>query len=178
MTSTSALIGQQFGSDGTVTVTGLGASWTNDGSLDVGFQGQGTLAVTGGAAVFTHGFAVIGSFPEPVFPPVSGGLGDVTISGPASLWMVDGDLYVGLQWIGTLDILDGATVTSQSGIVGTSDQPGNVANVEGPGSVWDLQSGRGQCGNFRGDPAIDMPAQRAGTVPGAFFAPQLGDRIA
>jgi T5SS/PEP-CTERM-associated repeat protein len=136
VTSTSAMIGQQFGSDGTVTVTGLGASWTIDGSLDVGFQGQGTLAVTGGAAVFTHGFAVIGSFPEPVFPPVSGGLGDVTISGPASLWMVDGDLYVGLQWIGTLDILDGATVTSQSGIVGTSDQPGNVANVEGPGTVW------------------------------------------
>jgi len=136
VTSSSALIGQQLGSDGTVTVTGLGASWTIDGSLDVGFQGQGTLAVTGGAAVFTHGFAVIGSFPEPVFPPVTGGLGDVTISGPASLWLVDGDLYVGLQWIGTLDILDGATVTSQSGIVGTSDQPGNVANVEGPGTVW------------------------------------------
>ncbi len=136
VTSTSALIGQGPGSDGTVTVTGQGASWINDGSLDVGFQGQGSLAVTGGGAVFTNGFAAIGSFPEPVFPPVTGGVGDVTISGPASLWLVDGDLYVGLQWIGTLDILDGATVTSQSGIVGLSDQPGNVANVEGPGTVW------------------------------------------
>jgi T5SS/PEP-CTERM-associated repeat protein len=136
LVSADALIGQQPGSHGEITITGQGASWINDGSLDVGFQGEGTLAVTGGAAVFTQGFATIGTFPEPAIPPVTGGVGDVTISGPASLWLVDGDLYVGLQWVGTLDILDGATVTSRSGIVGLSDQPGNVANVEGPGSVW------------------------------------------
>ena len=136
VTNTDALIGLQPGSMGEVIVTGQGASWTNNGSLDVGFQGEGSLTVTGGAAVFTHGFAAIGSFPEPVFPPVSGGVGDVTISGPSSVWLVDGDLFVGLQWFGTLDILAGATVTSQAGIVGLSGLDGIVANVEGPGSVW------------------------------------------
>ncbi len=136
VTNTDALIGMQPGAQGEVIVTGQGASWTNDGSLDVGFQGEGSLSVTGGAAVFTHGFAAIGSFPEPVFPPVTGGVGDVSISGPASVWLVDGDLFVGLQWFGTLDILGGATVTSQAGIVGLSGLDGIVANVEGPGSVW------------------------------------------
>ena len=136
LTSTSALIGMSPGSQGTVTITGQGATWINDGSLDVGYQGQGTLSVTGGAAVFTHGFAAIGTFPEPVFPPVTGGVGDVTVSGPASLWLVDGDLFVGLLWSGMLDILDGATVTSQAGIVGMAGPGGDVVNVEGPGSVW------------------------------------------
>ena len=136
LASTSALIGMSPGSLGGVTITGQGATWTNNGSLDVGFQGNGSLSVTGGAAVFTQGFAAIGSFPEPVFPPLTGGVGDVTISGPSSLWLVDGDLFVGLQWFGTLDILDGATVTSQAGIVGLTPLTGIVANVEGPGSVW------------------------------------------
>ena len=136
LTSLDALIGLQPGSEGAVTLTGQGATWINDGSVDVGFQGQGSLTVTGGAAVFTHGFAVIGSFPDPVFPPATGGVGDVTISGLASLWVVDGDLYVGLQWVGRLDILDGAIVTSQSGIVGFSGHSNIVANIEGPGSLW------------------------------------------
>ena len=134
LTSTVAVIGMSPGSQGTVTITGPGASWINDGSLDVGFQGQGTLNVTGGAAVVTNGFATIGTFPEPGLDPVTGGDGDVTVSGPASVWLVDGDLYVGLLWNGTLDILDGATVTSQAGIV--RGPGGGVANVEGPGSVW------------------------------------------
>jgi T5SS/PEP-CTERM-associated repeat protein len=60
----------------------------------------------------------------------------VTVSGPASLWLVDGDLFVGLLWNGTLDVLDGATVTSQAGIIGLQGPGGDVANVEGPGSVW------------------------------------------
>jgi len=136
LTSTVAIIGMSPGSQGTVTVTGQGASWINDGSLDIGFQGQGTLTVTGGAAVFTHGFAAIGSFPEPAVEPQTGGVGDVTISGPATVWLVDGDLFVGLLWLGTLDILDGATVTSQAGIIGLQGPGGDVANVEGPGSVW------------------------------------------
>ncbi len=134
LTSLDALIGLQPGSEGAVTLTGQGATWINDGSVDVGFQGQGSLTVTGGAAVFTHGFAAIGSFPEPAFE--TGGVGDVTISGLASLWVVDGDLYVGLLWVGRLDILDGAIVTSQSGIVGFSGHSDIVANIEGPGSLW------------------------------------------
>ncbi len=136
LASTVALIGMSPGSQGTVTITGQGATWINDGSLDVGYRGRGTLSVTGGAAVFTHGFAAIGTFPEPGVKPVTGGVCDVTISGPASLWLVDGDLFVGLLWSGTLDILDGATVTSQAGIIGLQGPGGDVANVEGPGSVW------------------------------------------
>lgn len=136
LTSGSAIIGQSPDSIGDVSLIGQGSNWTNNGSLDVGFQGQGTLLVSGGGAVFTHGFATIGTLPAPQFPPLTGGTGDVTVTGPASLWLIDDDLDVGFLWVGSFNVLDGATVTSFSGTVGFSEQPGTEARIEGPGSVW------------------------------------------
>ncbi len=136
LASGSAIVGQSPGSIGAVSLSGQGATWTIDGSLDVGFQGQGTMYVSSGAAVFTHGFATIGTMPEPQFPPAAGGTGQVTVIGPVSLWLIDGDLHVGFLWEGSLDVLFGATVTSLGGTVGASNRPGVVARIEGPGSAW------------------------------------------
>ena len=130
-----ALIGQQPGSSGEVTVNGLGATWTINGTLDVGFQGQGALTITDGV-VLTDGFAVIGSFPEPDPEPTTGGTGVVTISGPTAFWGINGDLHVALLWEGSLNVFDGAAVTSHNGYIGLEQNPVGQATLQGPGSAW------------------------------------------
>ena len=134
--SASAIIGQQFGSIGAVTVTDPGSFWSVNGSLDVGLVGQGSMTITNGGAVFTDGFVTLGTFPEVDIPPKDGGTGDVTVTGPASFWFIGGDLYVGFMWLGTLSVLDGATVTSDNGFVGTMFGGMGDVIIQGPGSVW------------------------------------------
>ena len=60
----------------------------------------------------------------------------MTITGPASFWFIGGDLYVGFMWLGTLSVLDGATVTSDNGFVGTMFGGMGDVIIQGPGSVW------------------------------------------
>ena len=43
--------GSFAGRTGTVTVDGAGSSWTNSGSLFVGYSGTGTLTIANGGAV-------------------------------------------------------------------------------------------------------------------------------
>ncbi len=134
--SASAIIGQQLESIGAVTVTDPGSFWSINGSLDVGLVGQGSMTITNGGAVFTDGFVTLGTFPEVDIPPKDGGTGDVTVTGPASFWFIGGDLYVGFMWLGTLSVLDGATVTSDNGFVGTMFGGMGDVIIQGPGSVW------------------------------------------
>lgn len=47
-------IGSNPGSNGTVTVTGTGSTWTNSHSLSVGYGGTGILTISGGGAVSNH----------------------------------------------------------------------------------------------------------------------------
>ncbi len=136
MISAGALIGQQVGSIGEVTVTGLGSTWTINGPLDVGFEGQGSLTISDGGAVFTNSFATIGTIPEANFPAKDGGTGDVTISGPASFWIINGDLHVAFLWLGTLNVLDGAAVISDNGFVGMAFNPVGESQVRGANSTW------------------------------------------
>ena len=48
-------VGNIAGSDGTVTVSGAGSTWTNSGELRMGNSGTGTLNITGGGAVSVTG---------------------------------------------------------------------------------------------------------------------------
>ena len=134
--SASAIIGQQLGSIGAATVTDPGSFWSINGSLDVGLVGQGSMTISNGGTVFTDGFVTLGTFPEVDIPPKDGGTGDVTVTGPASFWFIGGDLYVGFMWLGTLSVLEGATVTSDNGFVGTMFGGMGDVIIQGPGSVW------------------------------------------
>ena len=134
--SASAIIGQQFGSIGAVTVTDPGSFWSINGSLDVGLVGQGSMTITNGGTVFTDGFVTLGTFPEVDIPPKDGGIGDVTVTGPASFWFIGGDLHVGFMWLGTLSVLDGAAVTSDNSFVGSMFGGMGEAIVQGSNSVW------------------------------------------
>mgnify|MGYP000209197204 CR=1 FL=1 len=53
VTNPTAILGTSAGAVGTVTVTGNGSTWTNNGALTVGGGGAGALTITDGGAVST-----------------------------------------------------------------------------------------------------------------------------
>ncbi len=131
-------IGYGVGSNGTVTVSGVDGSgnrstWTNSGDLVIGQGGTGSLMITGGGVVNSQS-GYIGA------DPTAGGT--VTVSGAdssgrASTWTSTGDLYVGYDGAGTLNILAGGQVSN----VGGSISGGGNALVSGQDSSWQ-NSGR------------------------------------
>ena len=126
----SGWIGSNAGAQGTVTVSGVGAdgvasTWTNNGDLLVGYDGNGTLNITEGGKVVSVG-GLIGAN--------SDGVGEVIVTGAGSLWENSGRINVGLFGAGALRIEGGATVNSNDGIVGASAN--GEAVVSGAGSAW------------------------------------------
>ncbi len=126
VSSLGGYIGYNPGSQGTVTVSGVGSNgtastWTNTGDLYVGYDGAGTLNILAGGRV------------ENVNAGINGN-GNVLVSGQGSFWQNNGRLTVGLFGTGTLRAEGGATVSSADGIVGSSGR-GNVV-LTGAGTAW------------------------------------------
>ncbi|MHC4428333.1 MAG: hypothetical protein ACYS0D_06985 [Planctomycetota bacterium] len=136
VTSAQGIVGQQLDSVGEVTVDGVGATWVIEGPLDVGMEGNGTMTISNAALVINDSFATIGTFPEPAVEPENGGVGHVTVTGLGSSWFVKEGLYVTFLWMGTMDVLDGASVVSLFGVIGSDGQPLGAADIDGPGSSW------------------------------------------
>ncbi|CDZ31226.1 Hypothetical protein, partial CDS, partial [Neorhizobium galegae bv. officinalis] len=121
------------GSKGTVTVSGLGSTWTNGGYLFVGDAGEGALSVADGGKVITQGVGQIGGFD---------GSGTVSVEGPGSSWSLDGALRIGAgTGQGVLTITNGGVVQSGHGLI--SDDAGSVGvvSVTGTGSIWVSDTG-------------------------------------
>ena len=114
VSNTDGYVGNNAGSDGTVTVSGAGSTWTNSGELRMGNVGTGTLNITGGGAVSVSGNGRIGN--------VEGGIGTATVDGAGSTLMSDNFILVGRAGNGTLKI-------QNSGVV--SDSIGGIAIFEG-----------------------------------------------
>jgi len=98
--------------------------------LVVGFTGTGTLAISDGGVVSITGFGssgIIGRF--------SGSSGAVTVNGSGSQLNSSGDLVVGLEGAGTLEISNAGVVSDTGGHIGNSFGPGAVT-VTGQGSQW------------------------------------------
>lgn len=140
VTNNTGFIG--FNAQGTVTVSGTDGSgnastWTNNGDLVVGQDGNGTLIIqTGGKVSNADGYVGAGA----------GSQSDVTVSGHdgsghASTWTSTGTLYVGDSGTGTLNILDGGVANSALASIGNSS--GGVGSVtvsgrdiNGNASTW------------------------------------------
>ena len=123
-----ALIGSSAGSQGTVTVTGAGSTWTNTAGLIVGDLGTGTLTIADGGTVRSGG-ASVGS--------LAGSQGTATVTGKGSTWTNNGGFFIGSLSTGTLTIADGGTVSSSSqSNIGTFDGSQGTVTVTGPGSTW------------------------------------------
>lgn len=128
-------IGSAAGSEGIVTISGAGSRWSltasgNDGRLQVGDSGRGTLNILDGGKV-TSASGAIGFNP--------GALGHVAVSGRDSSWVIEDALRIGYGGTGSLDIREGANVISRLGTIGDAPGGKGVVKVSGPGSTWELR---------------------------------------
>ncbi|MGO4407700.1 autotransporter outer membrane beta-barrel domain-containing protein [Bosea sp. RAF48] len=137
VSSLSAYIAGDLGSQGTVTVSGvksngMASTWTNAGELYVGYSGVGVLNILAGGRVSNTDGGI-------------GGGGNALVSGLGSSWQNSGRLTVGGAGAGTLRVEGGATVSSTEGLVGSSGQ-GNVV-LTGAGTTW-TSTGQFTVGSF------------------------------
>ncbi|MFS8180639.1 autotransporter domain-containing protein [Pseudovibrio denitrificans] len=119
-----------IGSQGTATVTGAGSAWTINTDLIVGNGGTGNLIVEQGGSLVT-GESSVGENNG------GSGTGVVTIRDVGSSWDLSDRLRVGIAGTGTINVENGASVTSTEGQLGVSNNLGTV-NVTGVGSTWDI----------------------------------------
>ena len=130
------------GVGGTMTLSGSNSSLTVFGDLYVGNSGVGMLSITGGGLVFygsqADGFG--GTIGEN-----AGANGTLTISGSGSTLDCSYALYLGDFGSGTLQVINGGTVTTgqadYNAIIGNNSGSNGTATVSGNGSTWTITYG-------------------------------------
>jgi T5SS/PEP-CTERM-associated repeat protein len=85
--------------EGTVTITGTGSSLTVTGAADIGDNRVGSLTVSNGGTLDTRSGLNIGKSAT--------GFGNLTVTGPGTLWTNSGPINVGPGASGTLDVSNG-----------------------------------------------------------------------
>ncbi len=129
------IIGGNAGSSGAVTVDGIGSLWQlADGSakLKVGSSGEGTLTITNGGEVL-NADSVLGV----TVGENAGSNGTVTVDGAGSNFTnIQSSVTVGNSGNGTLNILNGGTVSNTFGSIGRSTGGEGTVTVDGAGSSW------------------------------------------
>jgi len=116
LVSGTAVLGAQEGMEGVVIVTGNNSQW-NGADIVVGDAGIGQFIVSNGGAVGLAGDLFLGR-------EATGG-GIFSIWDATSSLAVGGTIEVGLAGNSTLNVLDGATATSQTAIIGAQAE-GNL----------------------------------------------------
>ncbi len=126
--STTARLGVVAGATGAAAVDGQGSVWTvNRGDLEVGVNGTGSLAVTGGGLVDAANI-IVGTN--------AGGTGSARVSGVGSKLQSRADLNVGLDGNGSMTVEAGGTVESRDGYVAAHGGSTSTVTVAGDGSSW------------------------------------------
>ena len=127
------VIGNNIGSNGTVTVDGVGSSFIISGNLTIGSKGIGILSILHGGLVSS----IIGF----VGYSTPGGIGTITVDGTGSLFTSVGGLIVGYGSSGNLTIQNGGTVSSGISYLGRNSGSNGVAIINGVGSNWTTNNG-------------------------------------
>ena len=109
-------------------MTGEGSTWTNSGSLYIGYSGAGTLNIEAGGEVSNSYSCNLGYN--------LGSTGTATVTGADSTWTNSGNLYVGFEGTGTLNIEAGGLVSNSYATLGQYFGSTGTATVTGPGSTW------------------------------------------
>jgi T5SS/PEP-CTERM-associated repeat protein len=135
LSSADAFIGYGSAATGMVTLVGAGSVWdTNAADVSIGELGNGTLNITDGARFGSGGTAYIAHY--------AGSSGAVTISGPSSIWTINGgdlgsnSVFVGCNGSGTMNISGGGIVNDGGGSIAYASRSIGVVRVEGAGSTW------------------------------------------
>lgn len=126
MTSGNGYIGEQSGSNGSVTLSGA-SRWSTIGSIFVGYEGTGSLTIQDRAQVDSE---------DGYLADLPGSNGYALVTGTGSRWRMEKYLFVGTSGTGQLRVENGGTVSSDYTYLGL-DTPGRgTITVEGPGSLW------------------------------------------
>jgi outer membrane autotransporter protein len=138
LTDAFGTIGNLLGSQGTVTVSGTGSTWTNIGTLVVGGLGTGTLTIQNGGTVNSSGGGSVGLS--------AGSTGTVLVTGPGSIWnnSPGGGLNIGSFGTGSLTIINGGTVINNTAFtanIGEGAGSLGTVRVAGAASTWSNSSG-------------------------------------
>jgi outer membrane autotransporter protein len=138
LTDAFGTIGNLLGSQGTVTVSGTGSTWTNIGTLVVGGLGTGTLTIQNGGTVNSSGGGSVGLS--------AGSTGTVLVTGPGSIWnnSPGGGLNIGSFGTGSLTIINGGTVINNTAFtanIGEAAGSLGTVRVAGAASTWSNSSG-------------------------------------
>ncbi|HEV2968923.1 MAG TPA: PEP-CTERM sorting domain-containing protein [Pirellulales bacterium] len=132
-----ALVGASAGSQGDLTITDAGTTWTIAEQMDVGNSGAGSLTIAAGA-VFSTGSTGSPTGTSGVIGGNTGGTGTVTVTGAGSTWTQNGGLSVGFDGQGTMMVEAGGLVHSASGYVGRFSGAVGHATVTGTNSTWNV----------------------------------------
>ena len=138
LTDFGGFVGNLPGSQGTVTVSGAGSTWTNIGTVVVGGLGTGTLTIQNGGVVGSGGGGSVGLS--------VGSIGTVTVTGPGSTWnnTLGGGLNIGSFGTGILTITNGGMVINNTAFtanIGNGAGSQGTVRVAGTGSTWSNSSG-------------------------------------
>lgn len=131
------------GSEGTVTVTGVGSQWNNAATLTVGdrLNTTGTMNITDGGAVQSTNVNVGISSTSSTS---SHSIGTINVSNKGTL-TVTSSLTLGSLGTGVLNISSGGVVSSNGGSVGSifdslSSPSIGTVTIDGAGSLWNTSS--------------------------------------
>jgi fibronectin-binding autotransporter adhesin len=125
-TNLNAYIGYNASSNGTVNVgggTGT-ATWTSTGPLAVGYNGNGTLNITGGGNVSSASATIGGTTGRSGAVTIGGGTGTAT-------WTSPGDMVVSGTGAATLNITGGGTVSDTTAYIGSGFSAIGTATIGG-----------------------------------------------
>jgi T5SS/PEP-CTERM-associated repeat protein len=127
----SAQLGQFAGSSGTILIHDPGSHFDNATcGIFVGMAGNGTLTISNGGVLDTHGGSQVGQGVNSVSV--------ATVTGAGSQWNLSA-LAIGLSGHGTVNVLAGGALTQTAcGAVdvGSNNNSVGVINVGGAGSHW------------------------------------------
>lgn len=127
--TTSGSIGSHAGANGVLDLTGGAAEWQNGGALLVGDQGAGTFAISAGGQYQGGGPVYIGS--------AAGSNGSISVSGQSSFTLSAGQpLYIGYGGQGSFDLTDAATASTGDATLGYGTGSSGYVSVSGAGTSW------------------------------------------
>lgn len=134
MTSKSAVLASQADGQGTVTVNGVGSTWTISNGIFLGDEGQGAMTISNGAEVIAtaNAFIRVGVGADAV--------GSLTLTGGGSKisGAAGSSLNIGFGGQGALDIRQGATANVVNGSIGSTATGIGSAVVRNAGSQWNV----------------------------------------
>ena len=127
------VLGTSAGSSGTLTISDVGSTWTDDANVSIGEAGAGTLEVLAGGLLVT---GTDGNGLSASLGTQSTGSGVANIQGGD--WKANGSILIGAAGTGSLQLSQAGTVESGDATIGSGAGSSGTASVTDGGSHWTI----------------------------------------